>query len=837
MLAGTEAGKVLVSDHSRHGTGSDEPSRKPNSGAPKMKFRREHYVVTYAELEQRALDLAREILLRSTTLFVNGGDSGQLFVAICLERTVALAVALIGVLMAGAAYVPLEPSHPGARLRFVLDDANAQLLVTCWCARRRSLLPEPNCIRLAAVSGKLLNRLSFGAREQACNASLNGAPVRVPCPMSSDRSLAYLLYTSGSTGVPKGVLVHRLGVLNQLYHFDTAVRQEHPLLAGWEETLLALATIVFDIAALELLWPLCFGFQVFIASSTTRRSPPRLAAILNGNACGALGSRPTILQATPVTWRGLVHVGWQGHAQLAGLCSGDTFPSALLGPLHARCGRGVWNVYGPTETTVWCTAHRVSDGTRQHEDKVPIGTPISNMVVALAATQADETEAGAGSGLQDGSQLGRYALRGELIIGGVGLTRGYHRRPELTASNFVRWDFDAIGGGAETSSSNSAGSTSATAYRSGDVVLQLEGSLGPTLKFVGRLDFQVKFRGFRIELGEIEHVLERHPQVHSAACVLRNTVAVEDIWPQSKEERQALVAFVQLQCDGSLDDASGCCMPMARDSNAVAAAAEDIAADFPSGTNSESTRMAALRAAAWAASVAQQQTRQAQSPPTEIQAALKAFLAAQLPAHMVPRYVTVLPALPLSVNGKIDRKALRATELLSGGDHLSASRTPAAHEKCFGVAPSMPDTVETASADASPARDVSQALPRELEGKDWAAEGVPTSDLVHRNRTLRSCVVAILAEVTGIAVATPTALDGTMQAHELDKVGAEREATDELAMLGVDSITATALAESLSQKVLKGNELSAEVLFSHRTVDSLCDHLAGRLMESSQYCH
>ncbi|CAJ1334157.1 unnamed protein product [Effrenium voratum] len=402
------------------------------------KYPADRYCLTFPQLLQKAQVLACELRRRSP----------EPLVAVCLQRTPALVVALLGVWCAGKAYLPLEPTHPGARLRFLLEDSGAEVLVTCWCVRRRNLLPEERIVRVAAVDGRLI--CPEGAQPPLSAPDLAVEPTDLQTP-------AYLMYTSGSTGTPKGVLVARRGVLNVLHAFNDMIRPGRDTGDAGDGAggqLLATTTYCFDISVLEIFWPLCFGFSLFLVSASTARNGGKLARLVESQGAD-------LLQGTPAMWRSLVANGWTGHAGLAAICGGEAFPLSLVEPLLSSSGAGLWNAYGPTEATIWATSFRLAPGFAP-KGSVPIGWALPN--VRLAISHAGEEEAD-----------------GELLVGGIGVALGYHNRPELTAQSFLDSDEGKV-------------------YRTGDLVRHA----GDGLEFLGRLDQQVKFRGFRIELGEIE---------------------------------------------------------------------------------------------------------------------------------------------------------------------------------------------------------------------------------------------------------------------------------------------------------------------------------------------
>ena len=290
--------------------------------------------------------------------------------------------------------------------------------------------------------------------------------------------LVYVIYTSGSTGKPKGVQISHRALAN----FLSAMRQK-PGIAD-TDTLLALTTISFDIAALELYLPLITGARVVLASREMAIDGTQLATCL-------IQSHITVMQATPATWRLLISSGWQGQNQLKILCGGEALPLELASQLLTK-GAAVWNLYGPTETTVWSTVFKVelSDThslATAREGVVPIGRPIANTQIYI---------------LDPHHQLVPIGVPGELHIGGVGLAKGYLNRQDLTDEKFVPNPFEP--------------ESNYCLYKTGDLARYLPDG---TIEYLGRVDHQVKIRGFRIELGEIESLLNQHPAIHQAVVI------------------------------------------------------------------------------------------------------------------------------------------------------------------------------------------------------------------------------------------------------------------------------------------------------------------------------
>ena len=386
--------------------------------------------LTYRELFEQADALAAR--LRSL------GVHPDTLVGLCVERSIDMLVALLGILRAGGAYLPLDPSHPPARLAFILADARPRVLVTQ--EHLRAVLPDHTAHVVCLDSTN-----ESAAEDVEC--------LPAPALAPDGDSLAYVLYTSGSTGQPKGVQIPRSALVNFLL---SMARQPG---MGPEDRMLALTTLGFDIAGLELFLPLVTGGCVVIADRETASDGLKLARLI-------ADSGVTILQATPATWRMLVDAGWSGDPTLRILCGGEALPRDLAEQLRSRCAE-LWNLYGPTETTIWSLAWQVQPG-----QPIVIGRPIAN-------TQAYVLDAH--------RQPVPFGVAGELHLGGAGLARGYLNRPELTAERFIQHRF-------------AEGATEVRLYRTGDRVRwRPDGQL----EFLGRLDHQIKLRGFRIELAAI----------------------------------------------------------------------------------------------------------------------------------------------------------------------------------------------------------------------------------------------------------------------------------------------------------------------------------------------
>ena len=404
--------------------------------------------LSYAELNTRASRMAQALRSR-------GVGRGQR-VGLCVERGIDLLAAVLGILKAGAAYVPLDPDYPEERLRFMAEDAQLALLVATTSLagafglpRERQLLLDADAKSIAAAPDTRLPIDAYTAQPE---------------------DPAYVIYTSGSTGKPKGVIVPHRAVVN----FLTSMAREPGLTA--EDVLVAVTTLSFDIAVLELQLPLTLGATVVIASRDEAVDGHALSALLEQQ-------RATVMQATPVTWRLLLEADWAGRSPFKGLVGGEALPKDVAEQLLAH-GVELWNMYGPTETTVWSTCARITDTA----NGISIGKPIANTTVYI---------------LDAHKNLCPTGVPGELCVGGAGVTLGYWKRPELTAERFIADPFSATPG--------------ATLYRTGDRARWRNDGM---LEHLGRLDDQVKLRGFRIELAEIEANLAEHPDVRQAAVHL-----------------------------------------------------------------------------------------------------------------------------------------------------------------------------------------------------------------------------------------------------------------------------------------------------------------------------
>ncbi len=435
--------------------------RQCDLGPDRVALRIGQESLSYGQLEARANRIAR--LLRQ-----HGVQAGAL-VGLALERNADVVAALLGILKAGAGYVPMDPHFPPERLAGMVEDAALAALVT-----------QRDCVGAFTLPGRpvlVLDDPGIGLD------ALPDDRIGRDAGAAGPESPAYVIYTSGSTGRPKGVQVPHRAVSN----FISSMQEQPGLDRG--DRLLAVTTVSFDIAVLELMLPLSVGAEVVLADRTTVADGFALDALLRE-------SGANVMQATPATWRVLIEAGWQGDPLFKALCGGEPLPPDLAQAMLSRCGE-LWNLYGPTETTVWSTATRVRAGEGGGLPDIHIGRPIANTQVWM---------------LDANGQPCPHGVPGEICIGGEGVTLGYLGRPELTADRFIPDRF------ADPARGFGTGIDAPLLYRTGD---RGRWRADGNLEHLGRLDFQIKVRGYRIEPGDIESSLLAHPAVSRAVVTTR----------------------------------------------------------------------------------------------------------------------------------------------------------------------------------------------------------------------------------------------------------------------------------------------------------------------------
>jgi amino acid adenylation domain-containing protein len=421
--------------------------------------------VSYGELNRRANQLARHLQ--------GLGVGPEVVVGLCIERSPEMVMGLLGILKAGGAYLPLDPAYPAPRLAFMMADAQAQVLLT---------------------QQRLLEGLGEQAAEVLCldadwESFTRHGDENLEVEVQS-ANLAYVIYTSGSTGQPKGVMISQQAICNHMRW----MQERFPLSA--EDAVLQKTPFSFDASVWEFYAPLFAGGRLVLAQPGGQQDSGYLVQTMATEGVTVLQVVPTLLQML------VQEPGLSECRQLKLVfCGGEILTRGLAGQLQARLSEvELYNLYGPTEAAIDVTCWPCE---RETEDEwsewsgVPIGRAIANVQLYV---------------LDQALKLAPVGVSGELYIGGAGLARGYHGRPELTAERFVPHPYSTEAG--------------ARLYRTGDVARYRSDG---TLEYVGRVDHQVKVRGYRIELGEVEAALLGSAQVREAAVVVHGDGAAQQL--------------------------------------------------------------------------------------------------------------------------------------------------------------------------------------------------------------------------------------------------------------------------------------------------------------------
>ena len=481
--------------------------------------------LTYQQLNTQANQLAH--YLKSLDI---GAD---VLVGICVERSLAMIVGILGILKAGGAYVPLDPEYPQERLSFMLEDAQLSVLLTQQ--QLLESLPQHQA-RVICID------TDWKKIAQECKTNLENT--------ATHDNLAYVIYTSGSTGKPKGVLVNHSNVVRLFAATDAWYKFNQ------DDVWTMFHSYAFDFSVWEIWGALLYGGRLVVVPYLVTRSPESFYELL-------CQEQVTVLNQTPSAFRQLIQaeqsIGTANDLSLRlVIFGGEALELSSLQPWFDRHGDSspqLVNMYGITETTVHVTYRPLSKADL-HDTASVIGRPIPDLQVYL---------------LDQNLQPVPIGVRGEMYVGGAGVTRGYLNRPELTQQRFISNPFAEVEG--------------SRLYRTGDLARYLPNG---ELEYLGRIDNQVKIRGFRIELGEVEGLLAQHP------AVWENLVIIREDEPGDKR----LVAYVVLKVEQS--------------------------ATVPE---------------------------------------LRQFLGNQLPSYMIPNAFVLLESLPLTSNGKIDRRALPKPDL------------------------------------------------------------------------------------------------------------------------------------------------------------------------------
>ncbi|KAA0947673.1 amino acid adenylation domain-containing protein [Pseudomonas sp. ANT_H14] len=479
--------------------------------APALAFGEER--LSYRQLNDRANQLAHYL--------IEQGVGRDVLVGVAAERSTEMVLALVAILKAGGAYVPLDPDYPQDRLSYMFEDSGVNLLLTQTALLQR--LPLTDAMHTVALDQP--------------GDWLAGYSTTNPSVGVTGENLAYVIYTSGSTGKPKGAGNRHVALTNRLCW----MQQAYGLAAS--DTVVQKTPFSFDVSVWEFFWPLMTGARLVVAAPGDHRDPAKLVALINREQISTLHFVPSMLQAF------LQDESVHSCTSLKRIvCSGEALAVDIQQQVFAKLpNAGLYNLYGPTEAAIDVTYWTCTDEGR---DSVPIGQPIANLATYILDSSLEPLPVG---------------VVGELYLGGIGLARGYHRRPSLTAERFIACPFVA----------------GERLYRTGDLARYRADGV---IEYAGRIDHQVKIRGLRIELGEIEARLLEHEAVREAVVLAR--------------DGKQLVGYVVLE--------------------------PSVDADW--------------------------------------RHILTEHLHACLPDYMVPSQWVALEHLPLSANGKLDRKALPAPD-------------------------------------------------------------------------------------------------------------------------------------------------------------------------------
>ncbi len=446
-----------------HGLFEEQVERTPEKNAVSI----ENQSLSYRQLNDRANALA-------VHLVENGLQPGG-FVGLCMERSLEMVVSIYAILKAGGAYVPIDPRNPKERIKLILEDAGCGHVLTQKSVE--NLLPD-----FAGVL-VVVDKLNLTNLRPTDPSSL------IPHP-----SNAYVIYTSGSTGTPKGVAISHANAINTLFAINKQLKMNEL------DVVFSVSSMAFDMSIPDYFLTLMTGATLILAGEETKKDGFALREALEE-------IRPTVMQATPTTWKILLMAGWAGNKQLRAIAGGEGFAKELAADMLQRCGK-VWNGYGPTETTIYATWQLITEA---HLAACPgefaaIGSPIANVDMLILDKNGEQVPLG---------------VPGELFIGGKGVANGYLNRAELTKERFVTQTtspcFPASQDGSY--SENQETRSGRPCYRTGDLVRYL-----PTgeIEFLGRIDNQVKIRGYRVELGEIEETMKQFPGVLNSVVNVLN---------------------------------------------------------------------------------------------------------------------------------------------------------------------------------------------------------------------------------------------------------------------------------------------------------------------------
>jgi len=462
LVAWNDTAEIFPQPACLHQIFEAQAAQTPNATAVKF----EGDELTYTQLNQRANQLAHRLLKL--------GVGPEVPVAICMERSLHLPIALMAVLKAGGAYIPLDPAYPRERLSFILAETRAPVVLT-----ERVFADNP------ALEGVQVIQLDGDTDELATESTAN------PRVAVTEENLCYVIYTSGSTGQPKGAMLHHRGVRNRLFWGITDYK------LGNGDAVLHKTPLTFDVSVWEIFAPLLSGACLVIAKPGGHQDTAYQLDLMAREKVTHVDYVPSMLE---------VLLEAEGLDQCRNLkivtCAGEALTRELRDRFHSQTRSAMYNLYGPTEASLAVT-YWVCNGT---ERVIPIGRPMSNVRIYILDKHLRPVPIG---------------VAGELHIGGVAPGRGYLKRPELTADNFIPDAFSQSGG--------------ERLYKTGDLArYRSDGAL----EFLGRLDHQVKIRGMRLELGEVEAALCQHPDVREAIVLAHEITAGKSLvaYVVSKQE-------------------------------------------------------------------------------------------------------------------------------------------------------------------------------------------------------------------------------------------------------------------------------------------------------------
>ncbi|CDZ78479.1 Polyketide synthase PksJ [Legionella massiliensis] len=423
--------------------------------------------ISFAELNQRANQLAHFILSQE--------KNNPSPIAVYFERSIELVIAFYAVMKLGRPYIPINKEISTLQLKNILKDAKANLILTTD-RYAENIRPSLNAISELIVIDAKDKKI-----QDAADSNLPSFPAT---------ATAYILYTSGTTGKPKGVQISHKAITNLLFSMSDITNISE------KDVILSITPFTFDLSVPDIYLPLVMGGTSVLGSPMARFNPHEIMQYI-------AKYHVTLMQATPTTWQMLVACGWKNESDIKIITGGEALTNQLASKLRLL-SENVWNFYGPTETTVWSTYHKIEE-IDKNKPYIPIGKPLANTQIFVLDEDLNPLSAD---------------MPGELYIGGTGVSLGYVNNDELNLNYFIEDPFNS-------------GATKKKLYKTGDL-----GKWSPQgdLYYLGRIDTQIKLRGYRIEVEAIENVLLDYPGIHE--CIVHD---------QTPENTKELVAYITLK--------------------------------------------------------------------------------------------------------------------------------------------------------------------------------------------------------------------------------------------------------------------------------------------------